>query len=233
MKHRYVDTIQLTCTLGVIANAKWYTNGMYDPNVAVGGHQPYGFDQMLNYYKYATVLGSKITAEFMPAAATTTVPTVCGIQSYASEGSASPFTLWNTMKEMGMPMRLIAATPTHPVKCHSGWSFKKNFKQNSAIGEQASTAGANPGRMWTYEVWIQSQDAVSTTAVYNVTIIIDYAVRWTDRQTMAASSIANEPVMVYPTVDPPRGGLYNRVLPPNGEERRVGAPALPKVTGAR
>ena len=36
-------------------------NDLYDPEVALGGHQPYGFDQLMTFYDHFTVLGSRIT----------------------------------------------------------------------------------------------------------------------------------------------------------------------------
>lgn len=40
-------------------------NGMYDPEVALGGHQPYGFDQLMAAYSYFTVLSSTCRAELL------------------------------------------------------------------------------------------------------------------------------------------------------------------------
>lgn len=39
-------------------------NGLYDPEVAVGGHQPRMFDQMCLFYQSYLVLGSKISITF-------------------------------------------------------------------------------------------------------------------------------------------------------------------------
>jgi len=37
----------------------------YDPEVALGGHQPRGFDQFTDVYNTFTVLGSKISVSWM------------------------------------------------------------------------------------------------------------------------------------------------------------------------
>lgn len=39
-------------------------NGLYDPNITGTGHQPTGFDQMMQFYDHYTVIGSKITVTF-------------------------------------------------------------------------------------------------------------------------------------------------------------------------
>jgi len=41
----------------------WSLNGMYDPEFGIGGHQPMGFDQLMNQYFNFTVLKSIIEVE--------------------------------------------------------------------------------------------------------------------------------------------------------------------------
>lgn len=51
MAFKYSDTVTIDADSG--ANFVYYAyscNGMYDPQVAVGGHQPYGFDQYMAFY---------------------------------------------------------------------------------------------------------------------------------------------------------------------------------------
>lgn len=50
---------------GAAAPVYWEyrANGMYDPEVAVGGHQPYGFDQLCTQYDHWTVLKSVMEIE--------------------------------------------------------------------------------------------------------------------------------------------------------------------------
>ena len=59
MTHKYKTTIQGTST-GVIDYFHFRANGMYDPEVALGGHQPMYFDQMTALYDHFTVIGAKI-----------------------------------------------------------------------------------------------------------------------------------------------------------------------------
>lgn len=61
MTHRYVtnypDQIVGGSAPAVISIR---ANGMYDPEVALGGHQPLNFDQMCAVYNHWTVIGSRI-----------------------------------------------------------------------------------------------------------------------------------------------------------------------------
>lgn len=56
-RHRYVEALDLNGTIGgITVGAKEYTlSGMFDPYLGVGGHQPYGFDQMAAWYGLYTV----------------------------------------------------------------------------------------------------------------------------------------------------------------------------------
>lgn len=42
--------------VGALKAYEFRANGMYDPEVAIGGHQPYGFDQLIAQYNHYTVL---------------------------------------------------------------------------------------------------------------------------------------------------------------------------------
>jgi len=44
---------------------QYRANGMFDPEVAMGGHQPYGFDQLMAQYEHYTVLKSTIELEIV------------------------------------------------------------------------------------------------------------------------------------------------------------------------
>jgi hypothetical protein len=44
---------------------EWRANDLYDPDYAVGGHQPHGFDQLMAQYYHFTVLYSTIEVEIL------------------------------------------------------------------------------------------------------------------------------------------------------------------------
>lgn len=62
-KLKYTEMLSLTSS-AVVGNASVYVysaNGLYDPNITGVGHQPRGFDEMINLYYHYRVLGAKIT----------------------------------------------------------------------------------------------------------------------------------------------------------------------------
>lgn len=60
--HKYA--VNLTSTLPALGGGVeriFRANGMYDPEVSVGGHQPMRFDEMSNFYNHFTVLSSTMS----------------------------------------------------------------------------------------------------------------------------------------------------------------------------
>lgn len=64
--HRYfVKNQTINPALGGLCDVRVYrANGMYDPEVAVGGHQPRGFDQIGSFYNRYLVIKAQITVTF-------------------------------------------------------------------------------------------------------------------------------------------------------------------------
>lgn len=48
----------VNATAGLIGPLQWRVNGMFDPQVSLGGIQPLGFDQWMAMYKYFTVISA-------------------------------------------------------------------------------------------------------------------------------------------------------------------------------
>lgn len=50
--------------LGTFGTYVFSMNSLYDPNVTSTGHQPLGFDNVMKFYKYYTVIGAKAVITF-------------------------------------------------------------------------------------------------------------------------------------------------------------------------
>lgn len=57
---RYSSKFELTSGAGVASSRHFSANGLFDPDFAIGGHQPRGFDQLMAMYDHAVVLNSRI-----------------------------------------------------------------------------------------------------------------------------------------------------------------------------
>ena len=64
-KLRYSTRVEFTPTGTSVIQFQLRANGMFDPQVSLGGHQPRGFDEFMEAYDMYTVMGSKISASWM------------------------------------------------------------------------------------------------------------------------------------------------------------------------
>jgi len=63
-KHRYICAgTQSVSTSGAVSNVIFRANSLFDPEYALGGHQPRNFDQIMPFYNHYTVTGAKITVK--------------------------------------------------------------------------------------------------------------------------------------------------------------------------
>lgn len=57
---RYAELITFDVSaINVLATKEYCANGLFDPNLSLGGHQPRGFDEWIQIYNEYTVIGSK------------------------------------------------------------------------------------------------------------------------------------------------------------------------------
>lgn len=88
-KHKYVDNFIITGgAVGIMGAAYSYAlNGMYDPYLGAGGHQPYGFDELSPWFNSYTVSQCEVT---VTAVAPNSGSAVLGISWRPSAGSFNP-----------------------------------------------------------------------------------------------------------------------------------------------
>ena len=60
MRHRYAESITVNAVANVDVWHLYRCNGMYDPRVALGGHQPMYFGRMGATYDHYVVTGATI-----------------------------------------------------------------------------------------------------------------------------------------------------------------------------
>lgn len=66
VKLRYVDHLNVAApAVNAITVKEFRANGLYDPDFSIGGHQPYGFDQLMTQYNHFTVLKATFELENM------------------------------------------------------------------------------------------------------------------------------------------------------------------------
>lgn len=99
-KFRYCDQVQIDAGIGTPAVHTFRLNSLYDPDAAIGGHQPIGFDQLVGvFYNHYHVVGAKITVTFVSSSTSGTTGTaICGIEI---SNNVTPTTALNDIFEQG------------------------------------------------------------------------------------------------------------------------------------
>ncbi len=184
----YADII----STDISSNNHFYyrANGMYDPDVAVGGHQPYGFDQMMTYYKHFHVIGARARMTVFPG---------------DNNGIEYPMYLYGWIHDQATPMTAPGGFPEMVEYPHVKWKLKgptangpplilslnfgakKLFERSDVLDvDFRGSAAADPSHQAYFCFGVAS--AVSQNPpVFNVSIEIDYIGVFTDPITFGQS----------------------------------------------
>lgn len=90
---RYCEEILINAGAGVLATHNFIANGLFDPNQTGVGHQPKCFDQAMLAYNHYQVLGSRMTATYLPFQTTNMIPSQCGIHLSDTTGVIGAYSL--------------------------------------------------------------------------------------------------------------------------------------------
>lgn len=190
VKLRYVQELRLDVIApGPYARRVFSANSCYDPDVTGTGHQPSNFDRWIDQYKNFTVLGSKLTAQYVPTSLTsvvpglvgcilstdgTTVPAMSGLQDLLEQPNNSRGRQLTAGRDIANPFTKVVQT----------FSASKFFGKNKAnvIGDDqlAGTVSTNPVERAYYELYmytLNNNDPGPCTFI----VTIDYVVLFHDR----------------------------------------------------
>lgn len=186
-------------------------NGMFDPEVSLGGHQPRAFDQLMGLYKTFTVLGSKISVNWVykgydgPAsvdagqahliktisgedAAAAVPPVMVGIHK-GIEALALPLTAAEVMEHDRTSWKAMTAPEgqiTQRMSCH----IPSLYGKSNLVGSDGYTgdATADPTEQPHYTIWAGRMNDTAQGKCYLVAYItIEYDAVFTEPKILAAS----------------------------------------------
>lgn len=187
VRMRYCKDGFLASTAGALNHIVFSMNDIFDPEYAVGGHQPMGFDQMAGLYNRYIVLGSKLTVTFYDNASSHQAPAVVG--ACMSDDATPPYsTLTSYIEAKRGQYRTVTGGARVPIrlKCmyspRKFWGIKDIEDHRLKIG--AATVGS-PEDIAKCIVWLQCTDGGNQTL--SMTVVIDYLVQFTEAKDLAAS----------------------------------------------
>lgn len=73
----YQDSFALDTGAGTVGSVIYSANNLYDPDVSGVGHQPRGFDELMNLYSHFVVVGSKITVTVLHEGGSVNLSSAC------------------------------------------------------------------------------------------------------------------------------------------------------------
>lgn len=189
IKLRYVADIEINPSLSSVGTHVFSANGMYDVDITGTGHQPLGFDQWMNFYQYYTVVGSKISARFMPTSSTPAVGSaLCGIRVV---NNSIPITTPETLREQNNNgwRSIGTANASNGALVVKKFSAKRFFGRQFIVGaaDYIGTDSANPTNQAFYHVWVSSTQASGDTANTTVNVTVTFVAMLTERADLVAS----------------------------------------------
>ncbi|AUM61756.1 capsid [uncultured virus] len=180
--HKYCEVTTQTSTWPTVGHIQYRANGMFDPNITAGGHQPMYFDQLAALYDHFCVISSKITIEVVPS--TTDEPIACGI--FLNDNTSGETDFQTLMEYSQSSYRLIPITMAKPVTLSCVFNAKKVFGGSILSNtELQGTPSADPTEQSVFDFWLIG--AYGTNVSATVTVIIEYTAIWKELKDIAGS----------------------------------------------
>lgn len=179
---RYYDQKSMNIpAAGFYVEKNWRANGMYDPDVDVGGHQPRGFDQLALLYNHYCVVGSKITITIQSVDNTQPI-----LAALILTESSTTFAMTDLMESSYCSYALIGPV-NEPTKLVMTFS-PKFFSQKNPLDEYnlAGTGTTDPAQPAYYKIGMNSPAGVDEADVITH-VLIEYVAIWTEPKTPTIS----------------------------------------------
>lgn len=174
---KYTDTVQMNPGAAGTANHYVFAaNGLYDPNITGGGHQPAGFDQYMTLYELFTVTRAHIKVNFQSADSTNVQ--LVGIANRDLATTNPDFGVyienggfvWTRLGRAGSGNDICTLTQYMDMKKFGTY---KDLIDND---DNAGTDSTNPSELQYFHVVMAAGDASTDTAGGWITVEITYEV---------------------------------------------------------
>lgn len=158
---KYCEWFTISGVTGAMGKYSYQANGIYDPRTAIGGHQPFGYDQTMNYYNHASVSSSVIKVTVLNG--TSNVTPVVGV--YLSDDTSN-YLDWQTFNETNRGSQKLVVWSTNqdrPTTLTCKFDHKKFFnKRPLQAAEFLNTTSANASEEAIFEIYVQDLKQTSS-----------------------------------------------------------------------
>lgn len=190
VKLRYSQFVQLTPPIagGQPGYHLFRANGVYDPDVSVGGHQPIGFDQWMTFFTHWYVVSSTITVTF--ANNTAESPSVgtllCGI--HLDAGSSSPATTTQHLRELPKTLWKTLTPENGKVQVKYRYRHRRFFRQSVFDDQFQGNDSSDPAEQAYFHIFAAAHnEGQGNPAAVNAQVLISYTVALRERRALGQS----------------------------------------------
>lgn len=180
----YCQQPALTIVAGAYDDQQFRCNGLFDPDVNVGGGQPLYFDQLTAIYNHFTVLSSFIEVQVL-GQPTNHNQLMYGV--YIDDDTTTVSSATSLMSRPGAVFKICDSTVETPKPIRLGWSAAKTFGNPTpwTDPELQGSASADPVEQSHFTIGLA--DTTLQNATYLVSVKITYNVMWDELKTIAVS----------------------------------------------
>lgn len=162
---------------GILGFHVFSAGGMYDPDITGSGHQPRGFDELMDAFNHYLVIGAKITISARAGSTSPANLNTIGITLRPSSGIVSSVTdyyedlgsVWKQCGGSSAEQTVILSKGYSPRKVY-GASVRTLMADDLKKGSQVS----NPIDNQFWHVWVNPFDGSSDTTAVVVRATIEY-----------------------------------------------------------
>lgn len=181
---RYVETQNLVPGAGTYTQAVFRANSLFDPDYAIGGHQPYGFNQYELLYNHYKVIKSTINVKFC-AYDDEIGGGIVGVNiTPGGTDSDAPGTRMEKQEGKKNYQFVNPGAPRHTV--NMTWTAKGYFGVQKDEQDLSAAIGADPVEISYFNVWALNPGGTSTNILALVTL--EYHVEFSEPKSLGQSS---------------------------------------------
>lgn len=184
---RYSTVFNLNpVTGGIVVGHVFSANGLFDPDITGAGHQPRGFDQLMQLFDHYTVLGSKITCDFMWGSDTSAKePIMIGINVNDDVGIENTNN-YDYLEDGYTQYSMLGLTRTEPIRISNQVNPLRFLGKTAADAECKGAAASNPTEQVLFHVFAAPMSSSDIEPVF-VNVVLEYNVKLTEPRLAPAS----------------------------------------------
>ena len=154
-------------------------NDLYDPDVTGVGHQPVGFDQMMEFYTHFKVLSSKITVWFT-SEGNPGSPLMCAVSLKSVNTTGSSIT--RVIENGDCSFDLKSNHALDPSKLTKSFNLDKWLPNQKYDQRTLGTSSSSPTEVAYYHINVEALDGSSDPGSMIIGYVIDYVAEFTEKK---------------------------------------------------